>query len=147
MRTKTVQRVRLKQVREGSIKFAVDKIFRPADVYHAVRPYYDGADREILSVLCLDAQSVPTCFHIISMGGLNTTRSQPIDIFKIAIVSNALGIVLVHNHPSGSLDVSPDDQTFTETIREAGQLLGIELFDHLIVTDEGFTSLRERGLL
>ena len=147
MRTKTVQRIRLKQVREGSIRFAVDKIFRPADVYQAVRPYYDGADREILSVLCLDAQSVPTCFHIISMGGLNTTRSQPIDIFKIAIVSNALGIVLIHNHPSGSLDISPDDQTFTETIREAGQLLGIELFDHLIVTDEGFTSLRERGLL
>ncbi len=143
----TVQRVRLRQVKDGTIKFGVEQIQRPVDVYRAVLPFYKGADREILSVLCLDAQSVPTCFHIISMGGLNTTRSQPIDIFKIAIVSNALGIVLVHNHPSGSLDVSPDDRTFTETIREAGQLLGIELFDHLIVTDTGFTSMRERGLI
>jgi DNA repair protein RadC len=143
----TVQRVRLRQVKDGSIKFGVEQIQRPVDVYRAVLPFYKGADREILSVLCLDAQSVPTCFHVVSMGGLNTTRSHPTEIFKVAILSNALGIVLCHNHPSGTLEPSTDDTEFTHNVRRAGELMGIELFDHLIVTDDGFTSMRERGLL
>jgi DNA repair protein RadC len=81
------------------------------------------------------------------MGGLNTTRSHPTEIFKVAILSNALGIVLCHNHPSGTLEPSPDDTEFTHSVRRAGELMGIELFDHLIITDSGFTSMRERGLL
>ncbi len=104
---KTIQRVRLKQVCDGRIKFAVEKISRPKDVYDAVLPYYKGADREILSTLCLNAQNQPTCFNIASMGSLNTTRTRPADILKIAILSNALGLVMIHNHPSGNLEPSP----------------------------------------
>ena len=143
----TVQRVRLRQVKDGTIKFGVEQVKRPVDVYRAVLPFYKGADREVLSVLCLDAQSVPTCFHVVSMGGLNTTRSHPTEIFKVAILSNALGIVLCHNHPSGVLEASPEDIEFTRTVQSACELLGLECFDHLIVTDEGFSSMRERGLL
>ena len=144
---KTIKRIRLKQVCEGRIRFAVDKVSGPADVYEAVRPYYSGADREILSVLCLDAHNQPTCFHVASMGTLNTTRTRPADILKAAIVSNSLSIVLIHNHPSGDLEPSPEDLEFTRAIQKACELVGIELHDHLIITDKGFTSLRERGLL
>ena len=143
---KTIRRVRLKQVCDGRIRFAVDRISRPREVYDAVMSYYEGADREILSVLCLDAQNQPNCFNVASIGALNTTRTRPADILKAAILSNALGLVLIHNHPSGELEPSPEDLEFTRSIQQACELVGIELFDHLIVTDDGFTSLRERGL-
>ncbi len=144
---KTIKRVRLKQVCDGRIRFSVERVSRPRDVYDAVLPYYRGADREILSALCLDAQNQPTCFNVASIGALNTTRTRPAEILKAAILSNALGLVLIHNHPSGELDPSPEDIEFTRAIQRACELIGIELYDHLIVTDDGFTSFRERGLL
>jgi DNA repair protein RadC len=142
---KIVPRIRLKQVRDGSVKFAVDRVNRPADVYRAVRSYYQGADREILTVLCLDAQSVPTCLSVVAVGGLNTTRARPADFFKPAILSNALGMVAIHNHPSGVLEASPEDIDFSQTLKTACELMGLELFDHLVVTDDGYISLREAG--
>ena len=144
---KTIKRIRLRQVRDGRIKFAVEKIERPKDVYDAVIPYYRGADREILSVLCLDAQNQPTCFNVASIGALNTTRTRPAEILKVAIVTNASGLVIIHNHPSGSLEPSPEDLEFTRAMQQACELVGIDLYDHLVVTDDGFTSLRERGLI
>jgi len=144
---KSIQRVRLKQVRDGRIQFTVEKVQRPREVYEAVLPYYRGADREILSALCLDAGNQPTCFNVASIGSLNTTQTRPAEILKAAIVSNALGIILIHNHPSGELEPSPEDLEFTRAVQRACELVGIELYDHLVVTDEGFTSFRERGLL
>ena len=144
---KTIQRVRLKQVRDGRVKFKVDKITRPIEVYQAVLPYYKGADREMLSVLCLDTQGQPTLFNVVSVGSLNTTRTRPADILKPAILSNALGIILVHNHPSGTLTVSTEDIEFTKNIVKACEQLGLELHDHIIVTDKGFASMKERGLI
>jgi DNA repair protein RadC len=144
---KTVKRVRLKQVCDGRIQFAVDRISRPREVYDAVMPYYKGADREILSVLCLDAQNQPNSFNVASIGALNTTRTRPAEILKAAILSNALGLILIHNHPSGELDPSPEDLEFTRAVQRACELVGVDLYDHVIVTDDGFTSLRERGLL
>lgn len=144
---KTIKRVRLKQVCDGKIRFAVDRVSRPCEVYEAVIPYYRGADREILSVLCLDSQNQPNCFNVASVGGLNTTRTRPAEILKAAILSNSLGLILVHNHPSGELDPSPEDIEFTRAVQQACELVGIDLYDHVIVTDDGFTSFRERGLL
>ncbi len=144
---KTIQRVRLKQVCDGRIKFAVERISGAKDVYDAVRPYYKGADREILSTLCLNSQNQPTCFNIASMGSLNTCRARPADILKVAILSNALGLVMIHNHPSGNLEPSPEDLEFTRSIEKACKLLDVELYDHLIVTDDRFMSFRERGLI
>ena len=144
---RSIQRVRLKQVRDGRVKFKVERVTKPIEVYQAVRSYYKGADREILSVLCLDCQNQPTCFNVVSVGSLNTTRTRPADILKPAILSNSIAIILLHNHPSGSLNPSSDDVDFTKNVVTACGHLGIELFDHLIVSDSGFTSFRERGLL
>ena len=74
---KSIQKVRLKQVRDGRVRFAVDKISRPIDVFRAVLPYYKGADREILSVLCLDAQNAPrTSNREQNLIGLNMACSR-----------------------------------------------------------------------
>ena len=144
----SIMKVKLRQVRDGGrVKFKVDKITRPAEVYEAVRSWYRGLDREALGVLALDSQNQPVAFQIVSLGGLNTTRTHPRELFKLLVLVNACAFCLTHNHPSGCADASPEDIEFTRTVQRAGELMGIELFDHLIITDTGFTSLRERGLI
>jgi DNA repair protein RadC len=64
-----------------------------------------------------------------------------------AVLHSALAFILVHNHPSGSLEPSRDDLEFTRSMARAGELMGINLYDHLIVSRRGYVSLRERGLM
>src|SRR5258706_501827 len=78
-------------------------------------------------------------------GGGGGPRTPPRAILRPAIAHLALGFILVHNHPSGSLAPSDEDVAFTRAIHRAAETIGIELYDHLIVAGVGFTSLRERG--
>ena len=81
---------------------------------------------------------------------LGTSSQSPVgmpDVFKAAILSNSSAIVLVHNHPSGELTPSRDDIELTRRIKEAGEILGIPLLDHVIVADSGYVSLRETDQL
>lgn len=144
---RSIRKVRIKQVCDGRVRFAVDSVQDPKQAFEAVRRFYKGADREILSCLCLDSQNQPTAFNIVAVGDLNTTRARPVDIVKPAILSNALAIILIHNHPSGQVEPSTEDIEFSRSVQQACELLGIEFFDHLIVTDQAFCSLRERGVL
>lgn len=103
--------------------------------------------KEHLVGLYLDPQNGLIHQETISVGSLNITRAHPREILQPALLHLAYGFLLAHNHPSGCLEPSTEDVEFTRTVSAAAELLGIELFDHLIVTREGFTSLRERGLL
>lgn len=105
------------------------------------------ARREHLVGLYLDAQNGLLHQETLSIGSLNTTRTHPREILYPAVTHLALGFILAHNHPSGGLEPSAEDVEFTTSIRRAGELMGIELYDHLIVARGGYTSLRERGLL
>ncbi|HVP96400.1 JAB domain-containing protein [Methanoregula sp.] len=68
-------------------------------------------------------------------------------MFAGAITDRAASVICVHNHPSGSLEASPQDIAITRQLQEAGTLLGIQLLDHIIVTRSGFSSLKEKGLI
>lgn len=120
------------------------RIVRPRDAWRLTRDLA-GAKKEHLVGLYLDAQNVLLHRETISIGSLNTTRTHPREILYPAIVHLALGFILVHNHPSGSLDPSDEDVAFTRAIHRAGETIGIELYDHIVVAKDGFTSLRERG--
>lgn len=122
------------------------RISSPREAWRQLRPL-SRARKEHLVGLYLDAQNVLICNETISIGSLNTTRTHPREILHPAVVHLALGFVLAHNHPSGCVDPSAEDVEFTQSIRRAGEMMGIELYDHLIVTRAGYTSLRERGLL
>ncbi len=122
------------------------KVSKPQEAYKQVRSL-SSLKKEHLVGLYLDAQNGLLHKETISMGSLNTTRTHPREILHPAVTHLALGFILAHNHPSGSLDPSPEDVEFTRAVSRAGELMGIELYDHLIVSDSGFTSLRERGLL
>ena len=123
-----------------------EKINGPKDVARTCAAL--GNQRtESLVGLYLDAQNMMMHRQEISSGGLNITRALPREIFRPAIIHAALGVILVHNHPSGNPDPSPEDLSFTRAVKSAGDLLGIELYDHVLMAGSSYTSLRERGLL
>jgi DNA repair protein RadC len=120
------------------------RVTRPQDAWRLTRDL-GRAKKEHLLGLYLDAQNGLIHKETISIGSLNTTRTHPREILYPAIAHLALGFILVHNHPSGSLDPSDEDVAFTRAVHRAAETVGIELYDHLIVSRGGFTSLRERG--
>jgi DNA repair protein RadC len=89
--------------------------------------------------------------HVVSVGTLNEALVHPRDVFKGAFLANAAGLIVCHNHPSGDPTPSPDDRALVSRLRQAGELLGVELLDALIVVDpsEGgaYYSFKEAGAL
>ena len=122
------------------------KITTPAEV-HAQVLELRAYRQEHLIALYLDATNALIAKETISIGSLNTTRTHPREILFPAIQHLALGFVLIHNHPSGSLTPSVDDVEFTRSVRRAGEIIGIDLYDHVIVSSRGFVSMKEKGLL
>ena len=122
------------------------RVTRPQEAFKAVR-HLVALKKEHLVGLYLDAQNGLIHTETVSMGSLNTTRTHPREILQPAVAHTALGFILAHNHPSGCLDPSDEDVEFSRAVKRAGEIMGIELFDHLIVSTRGYTSLRERGLL
>lgn len=122
------------------------RVSSPREAYELVRDL-KRARKEHLVALYLDSQNHLIHRETISIGALNTTRTHPREILQPAILHSALAFVLVHNHPSGSLEPSRDDMEFTRNIARAAELIGVGLTDHLIVSPRGYVSLKERGIL
>lgn len=102
---------------------------------------------EIFGVVYLNKSNKINHFEIISKGGITSTVVDPRILFKKAFEVEATSIVLCHNHPSGSLRPSRQDEDLTNKIKEAGKYLDIQVLDHLIVSDEGYFSFADEGLL
>jgi DNA repair protein RadC len=133
-------------VREGRRSTAV--LDTPAKVFRFMSRVLLRRDRETFVRLDLDARNRVLGWEIVSVGTLTQSLVHPREVFKAAILSNAVGIIVMHNHPSGDPAPSPEDMRTTERLVEAGKLLGVPLIDHLIVTDDGgFFSFKEKGLL
>ena len=84
---------------------------------------------------------------VVALGSANSVAVHPRDIFREAIRRNAVGVVIAHNHPSGDPTPSAEDKALTERVSMGAELLGINLIDHVIVTDGGYLSFAEGGLL
>lgn len=103
---------------------------------------------EVFIILCLTTKHGLIGYHEVSRGTLDQTLVHPRDIFKAAILSNAASIILAHNHPSGDPTPSAEDRALTSRLSEAGQLMGIEVLDHIVVgVDTRYCSFKETGLL
>ena len=85
--------------------------------------------------------------RVVTIGILNHSLVHPREVFAGAITDRAASVICVLNHPSGTLDASPEDVAITRQLHEAGALLGIQLLDHLIITRTGFSSMKEKGLV
>ena len=102
-------------------------------------------NREVMKLLFLNTKSRFLGENDISVGTVNTTLVSPREIFLEALKKNAVSVILLHNHPSGDPTPSKDDILVTKRVLEAGEILGIDLLDHIIIGDNCFISLREKG--
>ena len=118
----------------------------PEDVAALCEPL-QYRDREIFWSLYLDARNQISGVEEVALGILNAALVHPREIYKGAILSNASGLIMVHNHPSGNVEPSREDLEVTERLRKAGDLLGIKLLDHIIIGYQGYRSLKESGLV
>lgn len=104
-------------------------------------------DREHFWALLLNAKNQVLAREVISIGTLNFSAIHPRELFKAAIKRSAAGVILVHNHPSGDPTPSRQDIEATARLVEAGNIIGIDVLDHLVVGDNKFTSFKAQGLL
>ena len=114
-----------------------------------LRPFYDDymEHREASFAVLLSRANRVLGVIRLSEGGVSGTVIDVKILFQSAILSNASGIIISHNHPSGNLTASSADLSLTKKIAAAGKLLDIQLLDHLIITDEGYYSLADEGLI
>lgn len=142
-----VEVVKLQLVREGKALYGTAPFHHPGEAAEMMEPLFQNADREILAVLSLDTAMTPIAAEIVAVGGVTGCSVDAKDLFKHAILSNATQILIFHNHPSGTLEPSRDDIAVTVRIKEAGDILGIRLLDHIILGLEGmYFSFKERGV-
>ena len=119
----------------------------PDDVAAEVRRQLKGKKKEHFVVLCLDTRNRLIGSRLVSIGSLDTSIVHPREVFREAIAASASSIIAAHNHPSGNPEASQDDIQLSKRLKEAGELVGIGLVDHIIVGDGKFVSLKREGLL
>ncbi len=133
--------------RHASLALEKTVIKTSADIAQYLRAIIKDFSYEVFAVLFLNKANKINHFEIISRGGLTGTVADPRVIFKIALEQEATSIVLCHNHPSGNLRPSKADEELTQKIKTAAKYLDILVMDHLIVSEDGYYSFSDGGLL
>ncbi|HEY6878339.1 MAG TPA: DNA repair protein RadC, partial [Polyangiales bacterium] len=121
------------------------RITSSEDVYRAFGPFLANRQHEELWAIALDARQRILCRVQLARGGLSACPASLGDVFRPLIREGASGLIVVHNHPSGAPDPSPEDLAFTDRVAQAGELLGIFLLDHVIVAADGYYSCLDAG--
>ena len=154
-RTKAIQ---LKAAFELARRIAAEQQHRqvvdtPAKAAACLREEFRSADREVFRVVLLDTKHRLIQIREVSVGTINASLVEPREVFKEAIAHSATFVILAHNHPSGDPTPSSEDIAITKRLVKAGELLGIEVHDHLILGQRtasrphDYVSLRELGLM
>jgi DNA repair protein RadC len=118
----------------------------PEDVMGLVGNRLRDKKKEYFLTILLDTRNQLIKVAEISVGSLDTSIVHPREVFKEAISASAAAVILAHNHPSGDAQASPDDIKLTKRLAEAGELVGIDVLDHIIIGGKKFLSLKREGL-
>ena len=118
----------------------------PLDVYELLRARMAHLDRERFVIVLLNTKNAVLGTPTVSIGTLSSSLVHPREVFKPAIQAGAAAVILVHNHPSGKTEPSREDRNVTRRLVEAGETIGIEVLDHVVIGDF-YLSMKEHGLL
>jgi DNA repair protein RadC len=120
------------------------KITFPVDIMPLIQHYSDRKQEHFLGISVNGANEVMN-IRVITIGLVNKTQIHPREVFADALADRASAIIVAHNHPSGSLQPSPEDIRITGQLKEAGTILGVPLLDHIIFSSRGYYSLAEHN--
>ena len=118
----------------------------PRQVFETFR-FLMHETKEMFLTLHLDGKNRIICMDLVSIGSLNQSIVHPRSVFQTACLSNAAAILLIHQHPTGDPSPSAEDISITRRLKEAGEIMGIKVLDHIIVGDGEYVSFVERGLV
>ena len=116
----------------------------PSAVFAHLRPHARGLNQETFWSLLLDGKQRLRRTVVVTTGTLTASLVHPREVFRAAVRESAAALIVAHNHPSGDPEPSAEDLAVTERLRQAGEVLGIPLQDHVVLGEEGYVSLRER---
>jgi DNA repair protein RadC len=119
----------------------------PADAAGVVMEDMMNLDREHFRVILLDSKNSVISVETVSIGTVNASIVHPREVLKPALEKSATSIILVHNHPTGSVSPSREDILLTRRFEKCGRILGIDVVDHIIVGDDDYVSMKEGGYL
>ncbi|MFF3100946.1 JAB domain-containing protein [Viridibacillus arvi] len=145
--SKRVDIVRVQLVKEKSLLYSNRTVRSPQNGAELFREFLGEVDREHFLVMCLNTKNEPTHLNTVHIGSLNASIVHPREVIKPAILSNAASIMVCHNHPSGNCEPSPEDIEVTKRLQEVGEIVGIELLDHIILGEGSYLSFREKGYM
>jgi DNA repair protein RadC len=123
------------------------RIGHSRDAFQILNPYFADLAYEEFWIILLNRANFVLSKHLISKGGQAGTIADPKIIFNLALLNQASGIMLAHNHPSGNLKPSQADIALTQKMIAGGRLLDLQVLDHLILTDRGYFSFADEGLI
>jgi DNA repair protein RadC len=146
-RRQRLQVVRIAMVKDRPILYSGERLTTASQVPDAFRTLIGDPDREYFVAFLLDGKNRIVSCNVVSVGSLNQAIVHPRETFKAAVLANAAAIIVAHNHPTGDPTPSREDLEITRRLREAGELLGIRLLDHVIVGDGCYRSFADNGLL
>jgi len=118
----------------------------PGDMAALMRSKLKGKKKEHFWVLCLDTRNRLIGDKQVSIGSLDTSIVHPREVFKEAVSSSAASVIFVHNHPSGDPEPSKEDIELTKRLVKAGEIIGIDVLDHIIVCDKSYLSMKAKNL-
>ncbi len=132
-------------VSERKARYPV-KISMSRDAYGALKRYTVSKQEQFI-VLTLNSAHEVISAKIVSLGLLNKTIVHPREVFVKAIKDSAAAVIISHNHPSGQLEASEEDKQITKRLVDAGDLIGIPVLDHLIITKKGYLSFKDKDMI
>ncbi len=138
---------RLKLVKDRMMQVSDRVLDKPFAVARFIERWVGASDRENLVAIFVDAECRIVGAQVVAVGSLDHAHTTAREVFKGAIIASAHGLILGHNHPSGSLDPSESDIRTTKKLAYLGRMLGVRVLDHIIVSRNGFRSMREMGLV
>ena len=140
--------IRLNVVKDREIEYGSRKMSAPDAAVACIWPLLEGADREYVIACGVDTKNKPVYIERVAIGSADTCVLSAHELFKAALLCNATGIFLFHNHPSGEPAPSQEDKDMTTRLRLSGELVGVRLVDHIIIGDSGsYFSFKENKLL
>nr|VFK18667.1 MAG: DNA repair protein RadC [Candidatus Kentron sp. LFY] len=104
-------------------------------------------DKEHFWIVGLDADNRILFIELVVLGGVTSATVKPMEVFRVAVLKNAVGAILVHNHTAANVTPSDADKDLTDRLIQVGRILNIPVFDHLIITTEDFLSFQYQGLM